>query len=272
MTGGVGFGVFSVDGDEPRVGFRVGHGILDLAAHGLGAVFDAPSLNPFLALGRASWEDTVARIVELVGAGANFVPLEDAELRLPFEVADYVDFYSSLEHASNLGRLFRPDSEPLLPNWRRLPVGYHGRAGTVVVEWNPGRPPVGSDEGAGRGRAVVRPEQAARHRARARLRGRCRKPARRARADLRVPRPRLRRGARQRLERAGHPGLGVPAARAVPRKVLRDVDRRLGDAAGSPRGPLRRVRQRRNRLRSSTSSRQGTGRSTSSWRSSSAAP
>ena len=137
MTGGVGFGVFSVDGDEPRVGFRVGHGILDLAAHGLGVVFEAPSLNPFLALGRASWEDTVARIVELVGAGANLVPLEDAELRLPFEVADYVDFYSSLEHASNLGRLFRPDSEPLLPNWRRLPVGYHGRAGTIVVNGTP---------------------------------------------------------------------------------------------------------------------------------------
>jgi fumarylacetoacetase len=137
VTGGVGFGVFSVQGDEPRIGFRVGHGILDLSAHGLGAVFEAPSLNPFLALGRASWEDTVARIVELVGAGANLVPLEDAELRLPFEVADYVDFYSSLEHASNLGRLFRPDSEPLLPNWRRLPVGYHGRAGTIVVSGTP---------------------------------------------------------------------------------------------------------------------------------------
>jgi fumarylacetoacetase len=54
-------------------------------------------------------------------------------MQLPFEVADYVDFYSSLEHATNLGRLFRPDSEPLLPNWRHLPVGYHGRAGTIVV-------------------------------------------------------------------------------------------------------------------------------------------
>ena len=51
----------------------------------------------------------------------------------PFEVGDYVDFYSSLEHATNLGRLFRPDSDPLLPNWRHLPVGYHGRAGTVVA-------------------------------------------------------------------------------------------------------------------------------------------
>ena len=62
---------------------------------------------------------------------------------LPFTVADYVDFYSSLEHATNLGRMFRPDSEPLLPNWRHLPVGYHGRAGTVVVSGTPVRRPQG---------------------------------------------------------------------------------------------------------------------------------
>jgi len=137
MTGGVGFGVFSVGGDSPRVGFRVGHDVLDLAAHGLGQVFAAPTLNPFLALGRTSWEDTIARIDELVRAGADLVPLEDADLGLPFTVGDYVDFYSSLEHATNLGRLFRPDAEPLLPNWRHLPVGYHGRAGTVVVSGTP---------------------------------------------------------------------------------------------------------------------------------------
>jgi fumarylacetoacetase len=137
VTGGVGFGVFSVDGDEPRVGFRVGHGILDLAAQRLGAVFEAADLNPFLALGRSSWEDTLARIDRLVGAGADLVPLEDATLRLPFAVRDYVDFYSSLEHATNLGRLFRPDGDPLLANWRHLPVGYHGRAGTVVVSGTP---------------------------------------------------------------------------------------------------------------------------------------
>ena len=85
----------------------------------------------------SSWEDTVARVDELVAAGTELVPLADATSRLPFEVADYVDFYSSLEHATNLGRLFRPDAEPLLPNWRHLPVGYHGRAGTVVVSETP---------------------------------------------------------------------------------------------------------------------------------------
>ena len=137
MNGSVGFGVFSVGGDAPRVGFRVGHGVFDLAAHGLGAVFEEASLNPFLALGRTSWEDTLARITQLVDAGADIVPLEDVAVGMPFAVADYVDFYSSLEHATNLGRLFRPDSDPLLPNWRHLPVGYHGRAGTVVVSGTP---------------------------------------------------------------------------------------------------------------------------------------
>jgi fumarylacetoacetase len=137
MNGAVGFGVFSVGEDAPRVGFRVAQDVLDLAAHGLGEVFEAPTLNPFLALGRSSWEDTVARVAELVDAGADLVPLENAEVRIPFAVADYVDFYSSLEHATNLGRLFRPDSDPLLPNWRHLPVAYHGRAGTVVVSGTP---------------------------------------------------------------------------------------------------------------------------------------
>ena len=137
MNGAVGFGVFSVGDAPPRVGFRVGGGILDLAAAGLGEVFEEPSLNRFLALGRAAWEDTLARVDELVTAGADLVPVEQARVWLPFEVADYVDFYSSLEHATNLGRLFRPDAEPLLPNWRHLPVGYHGRAGTVVVSGTP---------------------------------------------------------------------------------------------------------------------------------------
>jgi fumarylacetoacetase len=147
VTGAVGFGVFATDGDPPRIGFRVGDGILDLVAHGLGAVFEAGELNPFLALGRSSWEDTVARIDELVHGGADLVPLEDVAVRLPFAVADYVDFYSSLEHATNLGRMFRPDAEPLLPNWRHLPVGYHGRAGTVVVSGTPIARPSGQTKG-----------------------------------------------------------------------------------------------------------------------------
>jgi fumarylacetoacetase len=137
VRGAVGFGVFETAGESPRVGFRVEGSVLDLVAAGLGDVFAAASLNPFLALGRAVWEDALARIDALVSEGEHLVPLEDATIHFPFEVGDYVDFYSSLEHATNLGRLFRPDSEPLLPNWRHLPVGYHGRAGTVVLSGTP---------------------------------------------------------------------------------------------------------------------------------------
>jgi fumarylacetoacetase len=129
-----GFGVFSPDGAAPRLGWRVGDAVLDLSEAGFGEDFARPELNAFLARGRAVWEDAIDRIQDRVGAGNGpLVPLVDVELHLPFAVADYVDFYSSLEHATNMGRLFRPDADPLLPNWRHLPVGYHGRAGTAVV-------------------------------------------------------------------------------------------------------------------------------------------
>ena len=76
------------------------------------------------------------RLIEVLSAGtADLLPL--GEPQLPVAVGDYVDFYSSLEHATNVGRLFRPDADPLLPNWRALPVGYHGRAGSIVVSGTP---------------------------------------------------------------------------------------------------------------------------------------
>jgi len=102
--------------------------VVDLS--GLGDVFARPTLNELLAAGPAAWRHAVAAARAHDGPR---LPLAEARLRLPFQVADYVDFYSSLEHATNLGRLFRPEQEPLLPNWRWLPVGYHGRAGSVVV-------------------------------------------------------------------------------------------------------------------------------------------
>jgi fumarylacetoacetase len=145
----VGFGVFSRGGDEPRVGFRAGDGVLDLAEAGLGAAFESSSLNPFLALGRAAWEDVTSRAQELVAAGVELVPAEEVQTRLPLEVGDYVDFYSSLEHATNVGRMFRPEREPLLPNWRHMPVGYHGRAGTLVASGTPVVRPSGQAVGAG---------------------------------------------------------------------------------------------------------------------------
>jgi fumarylacetoacetase len=77
-------------------------------------------------------------------------------------VGDYVDFYSSIEHATNLGRMFRPDAEPLLPNWRHLPVGYHGRASSIVVSGTPVRRPRGqlpADGGRRRPRVRLRAGQ-----------------------------------------------------------------------------------------------------------------
>jgi fumarylacetoacetase len=129
--------VFSVGGGEPRVGVRYGDAVLDLHAATGRAEFARPSLNAFLATGRDSWSATRRQVVDLLGGSPGLVPVDEVTLHLPFEVADYVDFYCSLQHASNVGRIFRPDQEPLLPNWRHLPVGYHGRAGTVVVSGTP---------------------------------------------------------------------------------------------------------------------------------------
>jgi len=108
--------------------WRDGDEVVDLS--GLGDVFARPTLNELLAAGRSAWDDAIAAARSHDGPR---VAEREAHLHLPFEVADYVDFYSSLEHATNLGRMFRPDQEPLLPNWRWLPVAYHGRAGSVVV-------------------------------------------------------------------------------------------------------------------------------------------
>ena len=117
---------------------RVGGTVVDLS--GLDPLFDAPSLNALMAAGPDAWRQARER----AGDGRE---VTGAELGMPFEPADYVDFYSSLHHATNVGRMFRPDAEPLLPNWRHLPVGYHGRAGTVVPSGTPVRRPSGQRPG-----------------------------------------------------------------------------------------------------------------------------
>ena len=140
------YGVFSHDGEPPRVGVRIGDFVVDLAPVAAGDMlevahlFEAPDLNALMGMGRPTWDSVRSWIVSLLTDPARrdlvepmLVPVDDVTMHLPAVVADYVDFYCSLEHASNVGRIFRPDAEPLLPNWRHLPVGYHGRAGTVVV-------------------------------------------------------------------------------------------------------------------------------------------
>ena len=140
------YGVFSPVDEQPRVGVAIGDDVLDLAplaaAEGLdgGHVFESATLNSFMALGRPAWTAVRSWLTELLThdgyrdlVESHLIPLDEVTLHLPFEVADYVDFYSSEHHARNVGRLFRPDGEPLTPNWKHLPIGYHGRAGTVVV-------------------------------------------------------------------------------------------------------------------------------------------
>lgn len=138
------YGVFRPAVGAPRVGVRIGDHVLDLAAALGDPIFAAPSLNGFLARGRADWRRVRAEIVALLTDPARAAegtaalhPVAEVALQLPFEVADYVDFYASEHHATNLGRLFRPDAAALLPNWKHLPVGYHGRAGTVVASGTP---------------------------------------------------------------------------------------------------------------------------------------
>ncbi|MGP4020735.1 fumarylacetoacetase [Saccharopolyspora sp. 5N708] len=130
------YGVFSTPGAAPRVGVRVGESVVDLAVALGDEVFARPSLNPFMAQGYDRWVRVRRQITELVSGDlpdAAVHPVAEVTMHLPIDVADYVDFYASEHHAANLGRLFRPNAEPLMPNWKHLPVGYHGRSGTVVV-------------------------------------------------------------------------------------------------------------------------------------------
>lgn len=142
------YGVFSTPDEGPRVGARIGDHVLDLARLArkrlLDGPFDADTLNPFMSQGPEHWQRAREALTELVcdpGAWPRvepaMFPLDRVVLQLPFSVADYVDFYSSLHHATNMGRMIRPDGDPLMPNWRHLPVGYHGRSGTVVVSGTP---------------------------------------------------------------------------------------------------------------------------------------
>jgi fumarylacetoacetase len=145
------YGVFSRGDDDPRIGVRIGDFVIDLAPLAAsemlegGHVFEARTLNPFMALGRPAWDNVRGWLTELLSDEGErhlvepfLVPLGDVTLHLPFDVADYVDFYCSIDHANNVGKILRPDAEEaLLPNWRHLPVGYHGRAGTVVASGTP---------------------------------------------------------------------------------------------------------------------------------------
>src|SRR3954451_20547114 len=160
------FGVFSTDADPaPRVGVAIGDQIVDLAVleeAGLltagptgNRVFNQPSLNTFIALGQTVWRQTRASVSELLRhdsprlrddqdlCARALVPMAEATLHLPVEIGGYTDFYSSKEHATNVGMMFRDPKNALLPHWLHLPVGYNGRASSVVVSGTPVRRPNG---------------------------------------------------------------------------------------------------------------------------------
>lgn len=158
------YGVFSTEGDgEPRIGVAIGDMVLDLALldeAGLLAerklgVFRSAALNAFIAQGKPVWQKTRQRLQALLD-GTNpllrdnrelrvgaLVPMPLARMHLPISIPGYVDFYSSKEHATNVGRLFRDPERALLPNWLEIPIGYNGRASSVVVSGTEIRRPAG---------------------------------------------------------------------------------------------------------------------------------
>ncbi|XP_077119268.1 fumarylacetoacetase [Ranitomeya variabilis] len=160
------YGIFSTE-DEPRhrIGVAIGDQILDLSVikhlfngpflSGHQNVFFEATLNSFMALGRNAWREARQTIHQLLSAteptlrdskelrARAFVPQSLAKLHLPANIGDYTDFYSSRDHATNVGIMFRGKENALMPNWLHLPVGYHGRASSVVVSGSPIKRPKG---------------------------------------------------------------------------------------------------------------------------------
>jgi fumarylacetoacetase len=156
------FGVFSdAVNPQPRAGIAIGDWIVDLGvleracllnAHG---TFDAPRLNDFIALGQEHWREVRIAVSALLAKenatlrddadlrGRALVPRSGATMHLPIDIPGYTDFYSSKEHATNVGSMFRDPKNALLPNWSEMPIGYNGRASSVVVSGTPVRRPNG---------------------------------------------------------------------------------------------------------------------------------
>ncbi|MGR3795108.1 fumarylacetoacetase [Vannielia sp. SX4] len=153
------YGVFSVGEDEPRCGVAIGDMILDMeAAEEAGLVtladapvFDVPFWNEVMELGPKAWGELRATLTELLSEGSAkaaavqplLVPMAEAELHMPFLVSEYTDFYAGRQHATNVGTMFRGAENALPPNWLHIPIGYNGRASTVVVSGSPVHRPNG---------------------------------------------------------------------------------------------------------------------------------
>jgi len=138
------YGVFSGRGRVRRTGIAVGDAVLDLGGLTEDPLHLTGSLNELMALGPQAWRELREQVTDWLTQPScrrivepHLIPRAEVRMHRPFEVADYVDFYSSQHHAENLGRILRPGTPPLPANWKHLPVGYHGRAGTVDVSGTP---------------------------------------------------------------------------------------------------------------------------------------
>ncbi|HZV71179.1 MAG TPA: fumarylacetoacetase [Saprospiraceae bacterium] len=149
------FGIGTLAGGRQFVCTRIGDHVLNLSAlastgffnglvHDL-SVFDQPVLNNFIRLGKAVTNEVRAKIQHALSDANSalkqspqlFRPIEEIVMHLPVHIGDYTDFYSSIEHATNVGKMFRDPENALLPNWKHLPVGYHGRSSSIVVSGTP---------------------------------------------------------------------------------------------------------------------------------------
>lgn len=158
------FGIGRIGSRSPRAWVALGEHALNLSALSSTGLFDssfvgrsdlveafeAETLNSFIGLGPTVWRHVRKTLQEGILSpstaatiASHAVEISELEMLVPVAIGDYVDFYSSIHHATNLGRLFRPDGEALLPNWRHIPVGYHGRAGTIVPDGSEIRRPSG---------------------------------------------------------------------------------------------------------------------------------
>jgi len=159
------FGVFLTRDDVITIGTRIGDHAIDLGAlHQLGYFKDIPltddiflqdTLNDFISDGKKTWRLVRNRISELFEKGNTelqqhqehqkivLFTMDEIEMQLPVQIGDYTDFYSSKEHATNVGKMFRDPENALLPNWLHLPVGYHGRSSTIIPSGTPIRRPHG---------------------------------------------------------------------------------------------------------------------------------
>ncbi len=154
------FGVFSVNGGSKRIGVAIGDQVLDLLEmNNIGVldlgisdeILENEYLNDFIALGKTKTNAVREKVQselcnqtsKLKGLSGVFYDQSGVTMHLPVKVGDYTDFYSSIEHATNLGKLFRDPENALLPNWRHLPVGYHGRASSIILSGQPVHRPKG---------------------------------------------------------------------------------------------------------------------------------